>query len=79
MQYSTVNALLQCIIAIHHHHLLRMVTPLCQIHGNTITTPSVRKKSSDTTSGRLAEDIENKKAIFICMVDTPVTAVLCSM
>ena len=28
---------------------------------------------------RHAEDIEHKKAIFICVVATPVTPVLCTM
>ena len=52
------------------------------MHSNTIITPRVRENEVATQRQTLrhAEDIEDKKAIFICMDATPVTQVeVCTM
>ena len=44
------------------------------MHGNNINTKSQAKEvATQCRTLRHAEDIEDKKAIFICMVATPVT------
>ena len=50
------------------------------MHGNTIITRRVNKKEVATQRQTLrhAENIEDKQAIFICMVAKPIIPVLCT-